>query len=81
MDVGKKELAVDEGVEKSPARGAATAEVADGVEEEVAARGAPEEGLVVSEELEEELEEERARLIDPGNGDCGGARERSLRRS
>ena len=53
MDVGEEELAVDEGVEKSPARGAATAEVADGVEEEVAARGAPEEGLVVSEELEE----------------------------
>ena len=81
MDVCEKELAADDFVQKTVFLGVSTLQVADGVEEEVVATGAPNERLVISEELKEELQENSARLVDPRNGDCDQGREEDVRKS
>ena len=81
MDVGEEELAVDDHAQQSALVGVSTLKISDGVERNVVVTGRQNERLVVSEELEEELQENRAHLVDPGDGHWTQSGEEDVRRS
>ena len=81
VDVREEELTANDRGEQSVALGLTTLQIAVRVEENVLLPRRPDERLVVSEELEEELQEDRSRLVDPGNGHCGRRGRGNLRRS